>query len=105
MPPPMASPRRIYRIYAELAANAAEVRDFLVASGGKSGTLDLLVAKDPAKPLARWGEEMQELCGVLDGSHDDPYIMESTQTFYWGALFAALRGARWEDLRFDDNRR
>jgi hypothetical protein len=102
----MASPRRIYRVYARLAEVAGDLGDMLLAKGEKlSGTLTLLRARDPAKPLARWGEEMQELCGVLDGSHSDPYLMEATQCFYWGALYGALRGARWEDLRFDENRR
>jgi phosphoribosyl-ATP pyrophosphohydrolase len=105
MPRPMATPRRVYRIYAEIRAHAAEIREFLSAKGEKSGTLDLLAAGDPAKPLKRFGEEMQELCGVLDGTHEDSYLMESTQTFYWASLFSTLRGASWEQLRFDENRR
>jgi hypothetical protein len=47
---------------------------------------------------------MAELCGVLDGSHDDPYIMEATQTFYWGSLYAVVQGSSWEDIGFDDQR-
>jgi hypothetical protein len=102
----MASPRRIYRIYARLAQSAAEIRDFLAAKGDQiPGTVQLLIENDRAKLLARWGEEMVELCGVLDGSHSDPYIMESTQTFYWASLFAATAATSWEMLRFDDNRR
>jgi hypothetical protein len=38
---------------------------------------------------------------VLDGSHDDSYLMESTQTFYWGSLYCAVRGANWETLGFE----
>ena len=101
----MATPRRIYRIYEKLAANAGEIREFVAAKGEKSGTLDLLVKGDRAKLLKRWGEEMDELCGVLDGTHNDSYLMEATQTFYWGSLFAVSGGVTWEQLRFDDVRR
>jgi hypothetical protein len=102
----MATPRRLYRIYESLGQNAAEIRDFLAAKGEKvPGTVDLLVQGDRAKLLARWAEEMDELCGVLDGSHHDPYLMEATQTFYWAALYASTNGFSWEALKFDDNRR
>lgn len=102
----MASPRRIYRIYLRLAQSARELADFLAAKGEKvPGTLQLLIAQDRGKLLSRWGEEMDELCGVLDGSHHDPYIMESTQTFYWASLFAATGAVPWEELKFEDNRR
>ena len=101
----MASPELIYRIYHALHAHAAEVRAFEESRGEKvSGTLTLLCDGDPARPLARWGEEMQELCGVLDGTHDDSYLMESTQVFYWGSLYGALRGATWESLAFEAQR-
>jgi phosphoribosyl-ATP pyrophosphohydrolase len=101
----MATPRRIFSIYHQLAANAAEIRDFVIAKGEKSGTLDLLVKGDRTKLLARWGEEMTELCGVLDGTHNDSYLMEATQTFYWGCLFAVSGGATWETIAFDTGRR
>ena len=101
----MATPRRVFRIYHQLAANAAEIRDFVIAKGEKSGTLDLLVQGDRKKLLARWGEEMAELCGVLDGTHNDSYLMEATQTFYWGCLFAVSGGATWETIAFDAGRR
>jgi phosphoribosyl-ATP pyrophosphohydrolase len=102
----MASPSRIYRIYLALAADAATVRDFQQANGEKvSGTVNLLCSGDRAKPLARWGEEMHELCGVLAGTHDDSYLMEATQTFYWGSLYAAMAGTTWEQLRFEEGRR
>ena len=57
------------------------------------------------KLLSRWDEEMVELCGVLDGTHADPYIMEATQCFYWASLFTIARGVTWDELRFDENRR
>ncbi|MBA3684285.1 MAG: hypothetical protein H0W72_03485 [Planctomycetes bacterium] len=102
----MASPRRIYRIYLQLATDAATVRDFCAAQGEKiPGTVSLLLGGDRAKLLARWGEELGELCGVLDGTHDDSYLMEATQTFYWGSLFAASAGTTWEQLAFWPNRR
>jgi len=102
----MATPRRIYSIYLRLAENAELVRDFAQAKGDKvSGTVTLLLSGDRAKPLARWAEEMAELCGVLDGSHDDSYLMESTQTFYWASLYAAMARTPWENLRFDEQRR
>ncbi len=98
----MATPRRIVRIYAALAAHSSEVAGFLAASGGSSATVKLLEARDAATLLRRWGEEMQELCGVLDGTHHDSYLMEATQTFYWASCFAAVRQVAWEDLAFDD---
>ena len=98
----MATPRRIFRIYAQAAADAETIRDFQLAKGeAVSGTVSLLCKRDPAKLLSRWREEMDELCGVLDGSHDDSYLMESTQTFYWGSLYCAVRGANWETLGFE----
>ncbi|MBA3700276.1 MAG: hypothetical protein H0W78_15635 [Planctomycetes bacterium] len=101
----MATPRRIYRIYEKLAQNAEEIRGFVAAKGEKSGTLDLLVKGDRAKLLTRWAEEMDELCGVLDGTHNDSYLMEATQTFYWASLFAVSGGVTWEQLNFNDVRR
>ncbi len=102
----MTTPRRIYRIYHALGRDAETVRDFQQAQGKDvSGTVKLLIAKDADKLLRKWGEEMAELCGVLDGSHDDPYIMEATQTFYWGSLYAVVQGLDWEQLGFDQVRR
>jgi hypothetical protein len=101
----MASPRRIVRIYGELLAQVDEVADFLAAQGGRSGTVALLKARDGATLLRRYGEEMAELCGVLDGTHRDSYLMEATQTFYWASCFAAVRGASWEALEFAEQRR
>ncbi len=103
---PTATPRRIFRIYAQASADAELIRDFQQAAGEKvSGTVNLLCQRDAGKLLRKWGEEMQELCGVLDGSHDDPYIMESTQTFYWASLYAAVQGCGWDKLGFDALRR
>lgn len=102
----MASPKRIYSIYLALATDAETVRAFQEANGEKiSGTVNLLLSEDTVKPLQRWGEEMHELCGVLDGSHHDSYLMESTQTFYWASIYAAMRRVAWDDLHFEDNRR
>lgn len=102
----MTTPRRIFRIYHALGRDAETVRDFQLARGAKvSGTVNQLIAKDAGKLLAKWGEEMAELCGVLDGSHDDPYIMEATQTYYWGSLYAVVQGSDWESLGFEQVRR
>jgi phosphoribosyl-ATP pyrophosphohydrolase len=102
----MATPRRIFRIYQALGAHAAEISAFLGAKGEEiPGTVQRLVARDRAKLLARWGEEMDELCGVLGGTHHDPYILEATQTFYWACLFAVVGNATWDDLAFDQGRR
>jgi phosphoribosyl-ATP pyrophosphohydrolase len=101
----MSSPRRIFRIYQQLAQDARQLREQLAAKGEKSGTLDLLASGDRAKLLARWGEEMAELCGVLNGTHNDSFLMESTQTFYWGALYAVTGGATWDTIGFDAVRR
>lgn len=104
--PPMASPRRLFRIYESIHAHAAEIRDFMVAKGeAVPGTVNLLLKGDRDKLLTRWGEEMAELCGVLDGTHLDSYLMESTQTFYWGSLFAVSGGATWDSIDFDNVRR
>jgi hypothetical protein len=100
----MAKPARIYRIYRAIRDNAAELQDFIQAMGQKSGTVSILCAGDPLKPLKRWGEEMGELCGVLDGTHDDSYLMEAQQTFYWASLYGALKGADWEGIGFDQAR-
>ena len=102
----MATPRRIFRLYDRLKADAPLIAEFLAAKGDKiPGTVNLLLKGDAAKLLAKWGEEMYELCGVLDGSHDDPFTMESTQTYYWASLYSVTLGADWELLRFDEQRR
>ena len=101
----MASPRRIVRLYSALNAQAADINASLVASGTPSKTVSLLLERDAVKLLKRWGEEMVEMCGVLDGSHNDSFLMEATQTFYWASLYATVRGASWEDLQFDSVRR
>ncbi len=102
----MATPRRIYGIYLGLAQAADALSDFLSAKGEQpSSTVSLLVKRDRDLLLARWGEEMGELCGVLDGSHDDPYLMEATQCYYWASLYAASAGTSWAALDFEGQRR
>jgi phosphoribosyl-ATP pyrophosphohydrolase len=102
----MATPRRIYGIYLSLAQAAPTLSDFLSAKGETvSSTVTLLVKRDRELLLRRWGEEMSELCGVLDGSHADPYLMEATQCFYWASLFAASAGTSWAALDFEVQRR
>lgn len=102
----MASPRRIYSIYLMLAEGAGDLAEFLQAKGEElPGTVKLLLKGDRAKLLAKWGDEMEEICGVLDGSHDDPYILEATQTYYWASLYAATARLPWEALEFDAQRR
>lgn len=97
----MAELADIFRVYDELNTHAEEVREHCLAKGERvSGTVELLRAGDRDKLLRRWGEEMAELCGVLDGSHDDPYIMEATQCFYWACLYAVSAGETWESLGF-----
>jgi hypothetical protein len=99
----MATPRRIYRIYAHVHAHAAEMAAFESAAGRPvSSTLVNLQRGDRAWLLGRFVQELDELCGVLDGSHDDSYLMEATQTFYWGSLYGVVSGAVWEDLGWDD---
>ena len=101
----MATPHRIYQIYAQLFADAHTVKDFQEANGEKvSGTVQLLVQGDRDLLLKRWGEEIEELAGVLDGTHKDPYIMESTQCFYWASLFAVSAGMSWDDLNWQSLR-
>lgn len=101
----MASAQRIYGIYAHLFEHANEVRDFQIAAGEKvSGTVELMLSGNREKMLRRWGEEMGELCGVIDGSHKDPYMMEATQCFYWASLFYTSGGVSWEDIDFDNTR-
>jgi hypothetical protein len=99
----MASPRRIFRIYQRLAQNAETIRDFQIAKGEQvSGTVNLLLSGNRGKLLERWGDEMQEIGGVLQGTHKDPYILEATQCFYWASLYAVTGGLAWEDLDFAD---
>lgn len=99
----MVAPGDVYEIYRRLAAEAATVRDFQVAAGQPvSGTVQLLLAGDRDKLLARWGEEIDELCGVLDGTHADPYIVEATQCFYWASLYGVTGGATRADIGFED---
>lgn len=101
----MASPRRVFNIYQQLKVDAQTIYDFQVAAGDKvSGTVKLLLAGDADYLLRRWGEEMHELCGVIEGTHNDPYIMEATQTWYWASCFAAVKGVSWADLHFEDLR-
>ncbi len=102
----MTSPKRIFSIYAYLCEHAEEVRDFQIANGEKvSGTVNLLIEKDREKLLRRFGEEMEEICGVLDGSHNDPYILEATQCYYWASLFTVTGGFGWDDIDFFNLRR
>lgn len=90
---------RVYRIYRELARRAPAIRAASEGAGEPvSGTIRLLTSGDRNKPLARWVEEMAELEGVLDGSHDDPFSLEATQCFYWASLYAAMAGADWGEL-------
>jgi phosphoribosyl-ATP pyrophosphohydrolase len=101
----MASPRRIYEIYRLLAENAQEIQDFQIAAGDKpSGTVGMLLKGDRQKFLTRWGEEMHELAGVIGGTHDDPYIVEATQCFYWTSLYAVSGGTSWDEIEFDQLR-
>lgn len=51
-------------------------------------------------------DELEELAGVLEGSHrhDDfaaDVLLESTQVLYWAILAALRAGATWDDLRPD----
>ena len=99
----MASPRRVYTIYQQLAQDAETVKEFQLAQGENvSGTVTLLLSGNREKLLQRWGEEMAELCGVLDGTHDDSYLMECTQCFYWGSLFAVTAQVTFDDLKLVD---
>lgn len=101
----MTTPRRIFEIYRRLQADAASVRDAQTARGEKvSGTVSLLLSGDAAKVKLRFVQEMDELTGVIAGEHDDPYILEATQTYYWACLYAVMRGATWETLAFDQQR-
>ena len=101
----MASPRRVFSIYQQLKQDAQIIYDFQTAAGDKvSGTVKLMLSGDADLLLRRWGEEMHELCGVIEGTHNDPYIMEATQTWYWASCFAAVRGTTWEDLNFNELR-
>ncbi|MFW5844998.1 MAG: hypothetical protein ACOCXJ_02100 [Planctomycetota bacterium] len=97
----MASAQRIYEIYRLLAMSAEEIKDFQIAKGEKvSGTVTMILKGDRQKFLTRWGEEMHELAGVISGSHDDPYIMEATQCFYWLSLYSVTGDVAWEELDF-----
>jgi hypothetical protein len=98
----VASPARIFAVYRCLHEQAATVREFQVARGERvSGTVEMLLAGDRERFLRRWGEEIDELCAVLDGQHDDPYNVEATQCFYWASLFAVSGGVDWPEIAFE----
>ncbi|MGH2562802.1 MAG: phosphoribosyl-AMP cyclohydrolase [Thermomicrobiales bacterium] len=70
----------------------------------ESGTSKLL--RSGATPLHRVGEELNELAGVLDGTHahgdrEADVILEGSQVLYWIAVNAVARRFRWDDLRLD----
>ncbi len=95
----MADAETLYEVCRELGRQAATIRDVEVAAGRPpSTTIEHLVAGDPAAALIRWGEEMYELTGVLNGTHDHPYIMEAAQVWHWACLHAVLHGAAWSEL-------
>lgn len=101
----MPTPEQIFLVYQGLAEHAATIKEFQIAKGEPvSGTVQLLLAGKRAKFLHRWAEEMAELAGVLYGTHDDPYIVEATQCFYWASLFAVSGGVGWSELGFADLR-
>ena len=101
----MATPRQIFQIYEGLYRNAETVRDFQIAQGEKvSGTVNLMLKGDRAMLLSRWCDEMVELGEVLQGLHDDPYIVEATQCFYWASLYTVTGGVSWDEIGFDELR-
>lgn len=96
------TPEQIYAVYEMMFKEAAQIRDFQIAQGEKvSGTVNMLLKGDRSKFLKRWADEMEEVAGVLDGSHDDPYTLESTQVFYWASLYAVSGGVSWSELDFE----
>ena len=97
----MASPRRVYTIYQQLAQDAETVKEFQLAQGENvSGTVTLLLSGNREKLLQRWGEEMAstphnsampQRCSNFSRLLDDffspratirVYLMECTQCFY-----------------------
>ena len=55
---------------------------------------------------SRVADELEELGGVLDGSHhhdsrDDDLLLEGSQALYWLALVAIASDIAWNDLRPD----
>lgn len=102
----MATPRRIFRIYQAVSVQAERINKEKAAAGEPiPSTIKLLLERDAGKLLGRWGEEMAELCGVIDGSHQDPYILEATQVFYWASLYTIVRKVDWDGVDFDRQRR
>ncbi len=70
-----------------------------------SGTSARLRAEDDTTGI-RLGDELEELAGVLDGSHvhstfEADVLLESTQVLYWTILVALRANVSWDRLRPD----
>jgi len=93
---------KLYAVYQTIARDAQAIRESQLTAGEEvSGTVQRFIDGDAEFILHRWGEEMGELCGVIAGTHKDPYILEATQVFYWSCCYGVVRGATWEEIDFD----
>jgi phosphoribosyl-ATP pyrophosphohydrolase len=77
---------------------------------GQSNTARLL--RDPDWPLlrARLADELTELAGVLDGTHQhhglpDDLMLETSQVCYWAFVCAHAAGIGFEEIRPTENER
>ncbi len=87
--------REAYGAYEHLRDN-----DF----SAESGTSKRLRAGNPAKLGLRLAEELQELKGVIEGTHfhegfDQDIILEGYEVWYWAACLAASRGCTYELIK------
>jgi phosphoribosyl-AMP cyclohydrolase len=72
---------------------------------GVSGTSRILHSRDPSV-AGRVADELEELAGVLDGTHvhatpDQDAVLEGSQSLYWLVVAALLAGLDWTDVRPD----
>ena len=91
-----ASARNLYAAFAFLRDNDL---------AGVSGTSRLLRQGDDGV-RHRVAGELQELAGVLDGTHRhttprEDLLLEGTQSLYWVILSALRAGVAWNELRLD----
>jgi len=88
--------RRVFDAFVYLAEH-----DFTAVSGTSR-----LLRADANGVNERVADELRELAGVLDGSHqhserDADVVLEGSQTLYWVIVAALRQGVTWEQLRPD----
>ena len=76
------------------------LREGAATLAARSATAKLLAtpgAATAALALSRAREELEELRGVLAGTHSDPFVLEVSQVWYWCCVSALLSGLSYDD--------